>query len=107
MMETDEEKAVAWLHDVLEDTNVSAESLARVFPAQIMEALNALTHGNNESYEEYIKRVRLNPLAAKVKLADLTHNMDLNRLPCPSKKDFDRVEKYKRAYNELWKSLPR
>ena len=101
MMETDEEKIVAWLHDVLEDTSVSAKCLAAVFPERIMAALDALTHRDNESYEEYIERIRLNQLAVKVKMADLVHNMDLTRLHDPTEKDFQRAKKYKLAYEKL------
>ena len=101
MVETDEEKIVAWLHDVLEDTSVSAKCLADVFPARIMAALDALTHMENERYEEYVERIRLNPLAVKVKMADLVHNMDLTRLREPTGKDLQRVKKYELAYEKL------
>ena len=107
MVETDEEKIVAWLHDVLEDTNVSAKCLADVFPARIMAALDALTHRDNDSYEEYIERIRMNPLAVKVKMADLVHNMDLTRLDNPTEKDFQRVKKYKLAYEKLLTYMPK
>jgi hypothetical protein len=70
-----------------------------------MTALNAITHTSDESYERYIERVRLNPLAAKVKMADLTHNMDLTRLPEPTEKDFQRIKKYESTYKKLLEPL--
>ena len=101
MMETDEEKIVAWLHDVLEDTDVNEKDLAAIFSPEIMAALRVLTHVDNESYGEYVEQVRLNPLAAKVKKADLTHNMDLSRLSEVTEGDLQRIEKYKSAYRRL------
>ena len=103
MMNTDEEIIVAWLHDVMEDTCISAEYLSAIFSLRIMTALKDLTHADNESYDEYIKRMSLNPLAVNVKKADLIHNMDISRLSVPVEDDFQRVKKYKTAYDELTK----
>jgi hypothetical protein len=51
---------------------------------------------------DYVKEIGKNPLARKVKLADLTHNMDISRIPNPTQKDYDRIEKkYKPAYEYL------
>jgi DNA-binding phage protein len=101
LVETDEEKAVAWLHDVLEDTDTSAETLAENFPARIVEAVTAITKIKGEDYNAYLARVKANPIARAVKLADLTHNMMIERIPAPTDKDHKRLEKYKRAYEEL------
>lgn len=96
-MDTDEEKAVAYLHDVVEDTSVSLEDLSKVFSTDIVEAVDAITKRNNESYEEYLKRVSTNKIARKVKVSDMLHNMDLTRLPKITEKDIERVNKYKRS----------
>lgn len=95
MMDTDIEKAVAYLHDVVEDTNISFDDLKEYgFPNQIIEALKALTKQKNESYDVYIDRVIKNPIAKKVKLADMKHNSDITRIKNPSQKDYDRCQKY-------------
>lgn len=96
--ETLEEKTVAILHDLLEDTPYTTEDLqAEGFSQEIIEAVSCLTHREGEDYMKYIERICDNPLAAKVKLADLIDNMDISRIPNPTERDLARVEKYKRA----------
>lgn len=95
MMDTDLEKAVAFLHDVVEDTEISFDDLKEYrFSNQIIEAVKALTRHKNESYDAYIDRVIQNPIAKKVKLADMEHNSDITRIKNPSQKDYDRCQKY-------------
>ena len=100
-VDTDEEKIVGWLHDVLEDTEVSSEYLREIFGDKILDALDAVTHRKKETWEDYISRVEKNPIAVKVKLADLTHNMDLSRLEKITDKDLKRLDKYKKTYDRL------
>ncbi len=79
-METEEETIVALLHDVIEDTNTSIEDLKKFgFNDKIINAIDTLTHKENEDYETYIARIATNKLATKVKMADLRHNMDITR----------------------------
>ena len=95
---TTEEKIAAILHDVLEDTDYTAEDLRKEgFSEEIITALLCLTHQEGEGYMEYIERICENPLAVRVKYADLQDNMDLNRIPEPTEKDLARLEKYKLA----------
>lgn len=95
MMDTDIEKAVAYLHDVVEDTKISFDDLKEYgFPNQIIEAVKALTKQKNESYDVYIDRVIRDHIAKKVKLADMKHNSDITRIKNPSQKDYDRCQKY-------------
>ena len=95
MMDTDIEKAVAFLHDVVEDTKISFDDLKEYrFSNQIIEAVKALTRHKNESYDAYIDRVIQNPIAKKVKLADMENNSDITRIKNPSQKDYDRCQKY-------------
>lgn len=95
MMDTDLGKAVAFLHDVVEDTEISFDDLKEYrFSNQIIEAVKALTRHKNESYDAYIDRVIQNPIAKKVKLADMEHNSDITRIKNPSQKDYDRCQKY-------------
>lgn len=70
-MDTDIEKAVAYLHDVLEDTNVTVYELRNMFLNEILDGVITLTHRKDESYFEYISRVSTSKLAKKVKAADL------------------------------------
>ena len=69
----------ALLHDVVEDTSVSLEELARHFPAEVVEAVALLTHEEDVDYFDYVRRIKGNPIAKKVKLADLAHNSDASR----------------------------
>ena len=74
------EVCAALLHDVAEDTDVTLDDLVKEFPQEIVEALRLLTHAEGEDYFEYVRRLRKNPIARAVKLADLRHNSDLTRL---------------------------
>ena len=99
---TPEEKIVGVLHDVVEDSDWTFNLLAiERFSPTIIEALRCLTHDPRESYDRYIARVKGNPLAAAVKLNDLTDNMDIRRLPYLSDKDVKRLKRYLRAYKQL------
>lgn len=101
-VESVEAKTVAYLHDVLEDTVTTEDDLKKEgFPAEIIEAVKTLTKYKDETYEEFIKRVGKNPLATKVKLSDLANNMDISRIPNPSEKDYERIEKYRKAAEYL------
>lgn len=96
-VDTKEEKIVALLHDVVEDTSISIEEIENIFGKDIANAVDVLTHKNKENYFKYISKIKNNPIAVKVKLADLKNNMDLSRLKNPTEKDFLRLEKYKKA----------
>ena len=101
-MSTDEEKAVALLHDIIEDTDTTADQLlAYGFPASIVSTVQTLTHRHNMDYKQYIECIAQNELARKVKLADLAHNMDLSRIPNITPKDRKRGEKYALAKKYL------
>lgn len=93
-----EEKIVAMLHDTLEDSDLTADDLVKEgFSKEIVEAVVTLTRKTEENYMEHIQKVSKNPLATTVKLSDLADNMDLNRLPGLTPKDFQRLERYLRS----------
>lgn len=93
-----EEKIVAMLHDTLEDSDLNADDLVKEgFSKEIVDAVVTLTRKTEENYMEHIQKVSKNPLATAVKLSDLADNMDLNRLPGLTPKDFQRLERYLRA----------
>ena len=100
-METEDECIVALLHDVVEDTAITFKQLERDFSSTIIDALKLLTHDRNVEYIEYIKSIKNNPIATKVKLADLKHNSDITRLEKVTKKDEERREKYRKAIEVL------
>lgn len=98
----DETKAVAWLHDVVEDTPVTFDDLrAAGLSETVVAGVDAITKRGNEDYEAYLERVAANPLAKAVKLADLNHNMDTSRLKTIDDKTKVRLEKYRIAFAKL------
>lgn len=91
-------KTIALLHDVVEDSGWTLEDLRKEgLPEEVVQAVGILTKKRNENYEEYILRVKQNPLARQVKLADLQHNSDLSRLANVTDRDRERVAKYQKA----------
>ena len=101
--ETDEEKVVAILHDVVEDTDWTFDALRQEgFSETIIEALKTVTkHSEDEDYDEFIQRSLKNEIGRKVKIADLRENLDVTRIGELSKKDVERINKYKRALKTL------
>lgn len=100
-MNTEIECIVALLHDVVEDTDVTFEQLKQDFPEEVIEALKLLTHDKNTDYMEYVKKLKTNPIAKKVKIADIKHNADDTRLEKITVKDIARRNKYKKALEIL------
>ena len=101
-VDTEEEKAVALLHDVIEDSSVTAEELLNAgLPETVVTAIQILSKKKGQDYQTYLENVKSNPLARVVKLADLKHNSDLSRLATITEKDLERFEKYKKAIDYL------
>lgn len=96
-----DEKIVAILHDVLEDTDITEDTLRERFGGEIVDAIVALTRKRRESYKKFVMRVSENKLATAVKIADMEHNMDLSRLPKITEADRDRFLKYFKWSNFL------
>ena len=96
------QKAVAMLHDVLEDTDMTEEELRDRFPSFVVDAVVRLTHKKGEPYTDYIDRVKESCLAVEVKSADLKDNLDLERLSQLDNETIGRlVKKYTRAQRQL------
>lgn len=101
-VDTEEEKAVALLHDVIEDSPFTAEELLQAgLPETVVTAVQVLTKKKEKDYQTYLENVKSNSLARVVKLADLKHNSDLSRLSSVTDKDLERLEKYKKAIDYL------
>lgn len=101
-VDSEEEKAVALLHDVIEDSSVTAEELLNAgLPETVVTAVQILSKKKRQDYQTYLKTVKSNSLARAVKLADLKHNSDLSRLETITDKDLERLEKYKKAIDYL------
>ena len=99
---TDEERIVALLHDTIEDTEVTAEYLLMEgFPHNIVDAILSVTRNDDEIYDDFIKRCRLNPSGRQVKLHDLEDNLDVTRLPQIIEEDLPRLNKHLKAYKFL------
>jgi len=101
-VDSEEEKAVALLHDVMEDSDMTAEDLlAAGLPAEVVEAVEILTKKKGQDYQKYLAAVKTNELARVVKIADLKHNSDLSRLSNITNLDNERVQKYAKAIQYL------
>ena len=89
---------VALLHDVVEDTDYTLEDLAAEgFGKEILEAVALMTHEDDVPYLDYVAKLKDNPIARAVKLADLAHNSDLSRIGKVDEETRQRLEKYKKA----------
>ena len=119
MGSTWQEQVVGYLHDASEDTPYSVEEVLNLLDdklgtplsdtdrLELADALHLLNHHLAPDRETYIHRIKENTLATAVKTHDLTHNMDLSRIPNPVEKDYERVEQYKQEYAYLSKSKER
>ncbi|MBL1225376.1 HD domain-containing protein [Enterococcus sp. BWR-S5] len=102
LVDSEEEKAAALLHDVIEDSDFTlSDLLERGVPGEVLQAVSILTKSKQLSYQQYLERVKSNELARKVKLADLRHNSDISRIQNPSEIDFERIKKYNAAIEYL------
>ena len=102
-MNTEDEVIVALLHDVVEDTDWTFDALeVEGFPLTVISALRLLTHDDGSDYAEYVRRIKTNPIAVNVKLADLRHNSDPSRLASLPP---DTAERLQCKYSEAIKIL--
>ncbi len=99
---SDDERIVALLHDIVEDTAIAVEDLRNEgFHEEIIAAVDCLTRRPEESYEQFIDRIRGNDLARGVKILDLEDNSDFSRIDSPTHEDRLRLKKYERALDVL------
>jgi (p)ppGpp synthase/HD superfamily hydrolase len=101
-LESSDARIAALLHDVVEDTPVTIDELhSEGFSETVLTAVGLLTHLDHDDYDDYVDKLSRNPVARQVKLADLTDNMNIKRLPDLGEKDLQRLAKYHRVWNKL------
>ena len=101
-MKDEDTCVIALLHDVIEDTDVTLEDLKEYGFTEVQVAgVESMTREDDEDYFEYIRDVKKNPLAVKVKLEDLKHNSDVSRMIEVTDRDRQRLDKYKKAMEIL------
>ncbi len=104
-MEDEATICVALLHDTVEDGDITLDFLRENgFTEEIVSAIALLTHDKSVPYMDYVKSIAKNPIAKKVKLADLRHNSDLSRLATVDEKAMARYNKYREAISLLEES---
>lgn len=97
-LQKEEERIVAVLHDVVEDTKITPDILrSEGFAEAILTAIDSVTKREGEDYQAFVLRAAANPIGRQVKPADLTDNSDSSRISNPSQADYDRVGKYQNA----------
>ena len=97
-METNEDRVVGVLHDVVEDSDWSLERLrGEGFSQVVIEAIDSVTRRHDETYEEFVLRAAQNSIGRRVKLADLRDNCDLSRIANPTVRDRERITRYRHA----------
>lgn len=104
----DEElQCIALLHDLLEDCpEWTSSRLLQYFSSRVVEGVEAMTHEEGVPYLEYVRDLRSNPDAVRVKLADLKDNMDMTRLGEVTERDRERMERYEAAWELLTGKKP-
>lgn len=101
-MRTETEMIVGVLHDVVEDTEYTLDALRALgYPEGVLVALDHVTRRDVESYDEFVRRAGEDPVARRVKIADLEDNMDVRRIEELTDKDVERLRRYQRAWRLL------
>lgn len=95
-------KIVGLLHDVVEDSDYTFDDLQRMgYDETIIAALDCVTSRPDEDYMTFVERAKANPIARRVKLADIEDNMDIRRIAVLSIKDIERLQRYRAAWTLL------
>ena len=105
-MEDEISCCAALLHDVVEDTSVTLEELMAEFPSAVTDVVDLLTHREGVAYENYLRAIRANPTARRIKLADIAHNSDPARCPELSPREHQRLRQKYAAAAAILKEVP-
>ena len=100
-LESPAARVVGWLHDTVEDTDVTLSDIEARFGPETAAAVDAVSRRPGEAWEDYLKRVKADPVARQVKISDLIDNSNLTRIPRVTLRDVERQAKYNRALREL------
>ena len=100
-LETPEAQVIGWLHDTVEDTDMTVEGIEARFGHDTAMAVDAVSRREDEPWSDYLERVKQNPMARQVKISDLIDNSNLSRIPHVTMKDVKRQAKYNKALKEL------
>ena len=102
-LESENERIVGILHDVVEDTPITFAQLRQMgYSEEVIEGVDGVTRREKETYAQFIERSQQNRLSCRVKIADLEDNMDLRRLPRDlTERDYERLQRYTRAWRKL------
>lgn len=108
LLQSEDEQVAGVLHDIVEDSEFTMETLKDYFEKRglrisenTLSGIDAVTHRKGECYSDYLDRIKKDPIGRKVKLADLTDNMNIKRIENPTDIDYKRLEKYKKAFEYL------
>ena len=105
-VDTEEEMAIALLHDVIEDSDFTEHDLLdKGIPSKVIEAVKCLSKLDGENYDDFIDRVLENELATKIKIVDIEDNINILRLSTVTDKDLRRIAKYHSAWIKLKKGI--
>lgn len=101
-MQTNDERIVAVLHDVVEDSHWNLDNLrAEGFSEQVVLAIDSVTRRDSETYGDFVLRAGRDSIGRRVKLANLEDNCDLTRIATPTERDYARIDRYRRAIEQL------
>lgn len=100
-----EAKVVGWLHDTVEDTTLTLMEIEAQFGPETAAAVDAISRRAGEDWDDYLERVRANPVARQVKISDLIDNSNLGRIPHITLRDVERQARYNRALRKLMKDV--
>ena len=100
-LKSPEAQAVGWLHDTVEDTELTLPEIEEEFGPETAAAVDAVSRRDGEEWDDYLKRVKQNPIARQVKISDLIDNSNLSRLQDVTMRDVERQAKYNRALKTL------
>lgn len=97
-MQDEPSVCAALLHDVVEDTPITLEDLSREFPSEVVRVVALLTHDPKTDYLDYVRALKSDATARRIKLADLAHNSDESRLCAAPDATPEKVARWRKKY---------
>ena len=100
-LSSQEDQVVGWLHDTVEDTGLTLREIEEQFGKETAAAVDAVSRRDGEDWDDYLRRVKRNETALRVKISDLIDNSNLSRIPNVTMRDVERQRKYNQALRFL------